>query len=230
MRVFLWVTEMKQLIQNKTSTMSSREIAELVNSRHDDVKRTIVRLAERGAIQLPPLADVKNHRRQTVSEYRIGKRDTYVIVAQLSPEFTAALVDRWQELEEQALQQQVAAHSRQVARLEAPQMTEAVKIGRQAAGKEIKPYHFSNEFDLINRIALGETAKKFRANHGISQGESIRDYLSPCQIACVEHLQRLNTSLLDINMDFDQRKAKLNQVFLLRHKRALIAEIQEIEA
>lgn len=80
-------------------TMSSREIAELVGSRHDDVKRSIVRLADRGTIQLPPLADVKNHLGQTVQEYKIGKRDTFVIVAQLSPEFTARLVDRWQELE-----------------------------------------------------------------------------------------------------------------------------------
>jgi len=84
---------------NNQLTMSSREIAELVNSRHDDVKRSVERLAERGIIQLPPLADVKNHKGQTVKEYRIGKRDSYVIVAQLSPEFTARLVDRWQELE-----------------------------------------------------------------------------------------------------------------------------------
>lgn len=221
---------MKQMIQNKNSTMSSREIADLVGLRHDNVKRTIESLAKSKVIQLPQIEEVKNHRRQTVTAYRFGKRDSYVIVAQLSPAFTARLVDRWQELEEQAAQQQVAAHIRQVARLEAPQMTEAVKIVRQAAGKEIKPYHFSNEFDLINRIALGETAKKFRASHGISQGESIRDYLSPCQIACVEHLQRLNTSLIDIGMDFDQRKAKLSQVFILRHKRALIAEIERIEA
>ena len=39
---------------------------------------------------------------QTYKEYMIGKRDSYVIVAQLSPVFTARLVDRWQELEEQA--------------------------------------------------------------------------------------------------------------------------------
>lgn len=84
---------------NGPVTMSSREIAELVGVRHDSVKRTIERLAEKGVIQLPPLVDVKNHLGQTVQEYRVGKRDSYVIVAQLSPEFTARLVDRWQELE-----------------------------------------------------------------------------------------------------------------------------------
>lgn len=33
----------------------------------------------------------------------VSERDSYVIVAQLSPEFTGKLVDRWQELEEQAV-------------------------------------------------------------------------------------------------------------------------------
>ena len=84
-------------------TMSSREIAELVGSRHDKVKQSIERLAERGVITLPPLGETSftgsDGRLQRATEYRVGKRDSYVIVAQLSPEFTARLVDRWQELE-----------------------------------------------------------------------------------------------------------------------------------
>lgn len=84
-------------------TMSSQEIADLVGSRHDDVKRSIDRLVMRGVISQPPMADgPKAGNGVVVQEYRVSKRDSYVIVAQLSPEFTAALVDRWQELEEQA--------------------------------------------------------------------------------------------------------------------------------
>lgn len=87
--------------------MTSREIAELVGSRHDDTKRSIERLAERRVIQLPPMAvsEIINGlgKKQPVREYVFrgeqGKRDSIVVVAQLSPEFTAALVDRWQELE-----------------------------------------------------------------------------------------------------------------------------------
>lgn len=82
-------------------TMSSQEVAELVESRHDSVKRTIERLAERGVIQLPPMVEVRNQLGQSVSVYQVGKRDSYIVVAQLSPEFTARLVDRWQELENQ---------------------------------------------------------------------------------------------------------------------------------
>ena len=93
---------------NKNSsvlTMSSREIADLVESRHDSVKRTIERLQDKGLIKLTPMVEVKNHLGQVVTEYQLIKRDTYVVVAQLSPEFTARLVDRWQELENQQMPQ-----------------------------------------------------------------------------------------------------------------------------
>lgn len=85
-------------------TMSSREIAELVGSRHDNVRVTIERLAERGVIELPAMQEIPTATKP-VSVYVFsgekGKRDSIVVVAQLSPEFTAALVDRWQALEAQ---------------------------------------------------------------------------------------------------------------------------------
>ena len=83
-------------------TTSSEEIATLVESRHDNVKTSIERLGARGVIQLPALQKVRNHLGQAVTVYQLCKRDSYVVVAQLSPEFTARLVDRWQELEAQA--------------------------------------------------------------------------------------------------------------------------------
>lgn len=84
-------------------TMSSREIARLVESRHPDVVRAIERLMEKGAIGgYTPTAYTHEQNGQRYTEYLIGKRDSYVVVAQLSPAFTAKLVDRWQELEEQA--------------------------------------------------------------------------------------------------------------------------------
>lgn len=42
-------------------TMTSQEIADLVESRHDKVKQSIERLAAGGMIQLPPLGEVRNH-------------------------------------------------------------------------------------------------------------------------------------------------------------------------
>lgn len=85
-------------------SMTSQEIADLVGSRHDNVKASIERLAINGIIQLPATQGVKNHLGQIVANYIFigeqGKRDSTIVVAQLSPQFTAKLVDRWIELEQ----------------------------------------------------------------------------------------------------------------------------------
>ena len=135
-------------------TMSSQEIADLVESRHDSVKRTIERLAERGVIQLPPLVDVPNHQGQIVSVYQLGKRETYVVVAQLSPEFTARLVDRWQELESQqtpAVPQTMA----QALRLAAEQ-AEHIEV-QEAQLREAAP-----KVEYVDRYVAANGAMGFR--------------------------------------------------------------------
>ena len=85
------------LTQNQTLTMSSREIASVVKSRHDSVKRTMITLQQKGLIAFTQTVEKGEGRPAEV--YHVNKRDSYVVVAQLSPEFTAVLVDRWQELE-----------------------------------------------------------------------------------------------------------------------------------
>ena len=83
-------------------TMSSREIAELVESRHDNVRRTMDTLQSKGLITITQTEEPTPGGGKPVTVYQVNKRDSYIVVAQLSPEFTARLVDRWQELEEQA--------------------------------------------------------------------------------------------------------------------------------
>lgn len=98
---------MQILMNVQNLTMSSLEIAELVKSRHSDVKRSIERLAKSAIIQLPPTAFLEKisnlgipmKREVYVFTGEQGKRDSVVVVAQLCPELTALLVDRWQELE-----------------------------------------------------------------------------------------------------------------------------------
>lgn len=91
---------MNQLIVNGAVTMSSREIADLVQSKHSDVKRSAERLVAGGVLTAPLAQFDFEHNGNVYQEYRFNKRDSLVVVARLSPEFTAAVVDRWQELEE----------------------------------------------------------------------------------------------------------------------------------
>ena len=52
------------------------------------------------------------------------------------------------------------------ARKEFPLLTENVKLLHDNP----KPYHFSNECDMLNRIVLGMCAKQFREKHGLQKG------------------------------------------------------------
>ena len=89
-------------VNTQSLMMSSREIAQVVESRHDNVKRTMETLRDRGLIAFTQSEEKTSGRPASV--FWVGKRDSYVVVAQLSPEFTARLVDRWQELESKQTQ------------------------------------------------------------------------------------------------------------------------------
>lgn len=120
-----------QLITSNTLTMSSREIADLVSSRHDNVKTTIDRLVAKEVISQPAMQDgPRSGNGVVVQEYLVNKRDSFVVVAQLSPEFTAALVDRWQELEEKASRPMTTAE------LIAASANQLVQIERQQAEQQ----------------------------------------------------------------------------------------------
>lgn len=97
---------MNALSLNSSARMTSKEIADLVEKRHSNVKRTIETLTEKGLISKPQIEfseEINNLGHKVKREHYVfdadHKRDTYVVVAQLSPEFTARIVDRWQELE-----------------------------------------------------------------------------------------------------------------------------------
>lgn len=71
-----------------------------------------------------------------------------------------------------------------------------------------KSYHFSNEADLINRIVLGMPAKRFREEYGV---DAARDACTAAQLAELDRLQRINTGLIEIGMDYPERKEHLTR-------------------
>lgn len=79
-------------------TMSSREIAELVGKQHSNIKISAERLAEKGVIGTLATQGFA-HNGNVYTEYMLNKRDSLIVVAQNCPEFTARIIDRWQELE-----------------------------------------------------------------------------------------------------------------------------------
>lgn len=86
--------------RDQNLTMSSREIAELTGKRHDNVRRTIESLWDLSLVSVTQSEEPTIGGGKPTKIYHVNEEDSYIVVARLSPEFTAKIVKRWRELEE----------------------------------------------------------------------------------------------------------------------------------
>lgn len=114
--------------------------------------------------------------------------------------FKEAYIERFNQMEEFTKTLVSARH-------DFPELTAAV----QMAHDEPKPYHYSNECNLLCGLVTGMTAKQFRDAHGIPKGQSIRPYLSAEQIKMLDVLQKVDVGLLFAVPDYQQRKEYLER-------------------
>ncbi|WP_097456710.1 Rha family transcriptional regulator [Escherichia coli] len=182
---------MNTAIFNDKASMTSVEIAELVGSRHDKVKQSIERLAERRIIQLPPMGISENinglgltqKSKHYLFEGERGKRDSIIVVAQLCPEFTARLVDRWRELEEQI--RKPMSEIEMIAAVAA----EAVRQQKRITQVEEKVSHVAETVEQIKKGTIREGYAGYRqlkAKTGMSD-DKCRNLVNAYQIPTDTH-------------------------------------------
>lgn len=95
--------------ENVARTMSSREIADLTGSTHDNVLKTVRSLIEKGVVsrnETPYIPYTHPQNGQVYFEFLLSYRDTTVVVSGYSVELRAKIIDRWQELEGKVAQPQ----------------------------------------------------------------------------------------------------------------------------
>ncbi|HEH7815048.1 TPA: Rha family transcriptional regulator [Escherichia coli] len=182
---------MNTAIFNGKASMTSVEIAELVGSRHDKVKQSIERLAERRIIQLPPMGISENinglgltqKSKHYLFEGERGKRDSIIVVAQLCPEFTARLVDRWRELEEQIRKPMSEIE------MVATMALEAVRQQKRITQVEEKISHVAETVEQIKKGTIREGYAGYRqlkAKTGLSD-DKCRNLVNAYQIPTDTH-------------------------------------------
>ena len=97
----------------------------------------------------------------------------------------------------------------ETAKAEFHELADAIKF---AHGEEYHAYHFSNEFDLINRIVFGVSTKKLKKARGIPESaDSIRPYLTDRELKEVIRLQRFDAGLIVTTPDYRHRKQILQE-------------------
>lgn len=184
--------------------VDSRYVAKFFEKRHDDVLKSIRNLDCSEEFRLRNFAEssYKNEQGKKQPCYCMT-RDGFVFLAmgyrgKKAAKFKELYIRRFNEMER-------FIRTLVLTRKEFPLLTENIKLLHDNP----KPYHFSNECDMINRIVTGMSAKQFRQANGIEKGKSIRPYLNDVQIQLMETLQKVDVGLLVSVPDFEQRKRYL---------------------
>jgi Rha family phage regulatory protein len=192
-----------------TPRVDSLFVAEFFEKMHKNVLQDIERItapesglsAEFNRLNFQPIS-YKDNRNRKQKAYALT-RDGFVMLVmgytgQKAMKFKELYIRRFNEMENFIKTLVSARH-------EFPLLTDNIKL----LYDNPKPYHFSNECDLLNRIVIGMTAKQFRLANGIEKGESIRPYLSDEQIRQLDVLQKIDVGLLVALPNYEDRKMRL---------------------
>ena len=194
-----------------TARVDSRSVAALFEKEHKNVLRDIAKiiepesgLSEEFTRLNFELSKYKDSTGRKLPCYQMTRDGFTILVMGYTGEkamrFKELYIKRFNEME--ALIKQLVA-----ARQEFPMLTEMIRTVHDNP----KPYHYSNECDMINRLVIGMSAKKFRESHGIEKGRSIRPYLTEEQIRLIDELQIVDVGLLMSVPKLDDRKRLLEQ-------------------
>ncbi|UUX54574.1 antA/AntB antirepressor family protein [Citrobacter youngae] len=90
-------------------------------------------------------------------------------------------------------------------------MCEALELARMEQGKTTQRHHYTNESNMLSRIVLGGLTAKQWAQANCVEGEP-RDSMNAKQLEHFAYLENTNITLIDMGMEFEQRKAELNRL------------------
>ncbi len=210
---------MNKLVEVKKEKIfcKSNLVAEVFEKRHDNVIRDIKEILKNCSSEFSSLNFEESTYSVRGKEYPCYNltKDGFTMLAmgftgEKAVQFKELYISKFNEMER-------ILTSQKLAKIEIKDLTDNILLIHE----EPKNYHFSNEFNMINRIVLGISTKEFRENNDIKKGESIRPFLNEKQINDILFLQRIDSGLLITIQDYHERKKMLENMY---HKKIKLLE------
>lgn len=201
--------ELGIFVKHETPIVSSREVAKVFGKRHDNVLREIENLECTEVFRLLNFEEsfYKNSQNKNQPEYLMTKDGFIFLVMGFTGKEAAEFKEKYIAAFNYMY---VAIKSRQDLKTSFRPMTDAIK----GAHKTPKLYHYTNEINMIYKIVLGKDAKQFRTDESLDEDTDLRDYITNKQKKMVDKLQLVNTGLIEIGMNYQERKERLTALYL----------------
>lgn len=212
-------------LQNQT--MSSREIAKLTSKEHrsilrdiDKLNETYEKLAMHKVVQ--GSYTLKSTGKQQHREFNLTKEQSLDLMTGYNAELRIKINRRWLELEQKEIDKLKWKEVRKGSKEKHKLMCDAINDEHNGSPKF---YHFVNEAEMLNVIVFGMKSKQLKEYFGASEKQPVRDFMTVAQLDAYEYLQNMNAAFIAINMSKNERLAKLEELYIRKHKNKVIGEL-----
>lgn len=198
------------IYSGKDIICTSQAVSQTFGKKHDkvlrDIDNAISNLTKSGEIDFSKINFIqsfyKDDKNRKQPMYLLTRDGFTLLVFGYSGtramKFKVAYINRFNEMED-------ALKDRQQARMECRLLTDAIKFSHDSA----KPYHFSNEMNMLLQIVTGKNAKQLKKEYDLPDNATVRDYLSQTEIKTLAALQPVAAFLNANKIEYQERKCML---------------------
>ena len=212
------LVEIKTVNKEEVTVVTSLDVAETFEKRHDHVLRDIEKLKK----DIPNFGEMFFETTMPDSYGRSQKaflmnRDGFTLLVmgytgEKAMKFKIAYIKQFNAME-QALIGKMKEREKGIAVRQA--LTKAIQQSNE--NERMHGHAYSTYTDIVYKVVFGKTAKQLREEYGITKKDNLRDYFNSDEISKVQSVEMIVSGLVNCGWGYDEIKG-----FIVSTKNKLI--------
>ena len=212
------LVEIKTVNKEEVTVVTSLDVAETFEKRHDHVLRDVEKLKK----DIPNFGEMFFETTMPDSYGRSQKaflmnRDGFTLLVmgytgEKAMKFKIAYIKQFNAME-QALIGKMKEREKGIAVRQA--LTKAIQQSNE--NERMHGHAYSTYTDIVYKVVFGKTAKQLREEYGITKKDNLRDYFNSDEISKVQSVEMIVSGLMNCGWGYDEIKG-----FIVSTKNKLI--------
>ena len=201
------LVEIKTVNKEEVTVVTSLDVAETFEKRHDHVLRDVEKLKK----DIPNFGEMFFETTMPDSYGRSQKaflmnRDGFTLLVmgytgEKAMKFKLAYIKQFNAME-QALIGKIKQREKGIAVRQA--LTKAIQQSNE--NERMHGHAYSTYTDIVYKVVFGKTAKQLREEYGITKKDNLRDYFNSDEISKVQSVEMIVSGLVNCGWGYDEIK------------------------